>query len=288
MMFKEFFDMICSPDIGFLRYALLVGLLGSISLGITGTLVISRNITSIAGAMAHAVLGGVGFALYANRVWGILWMTPLVGALLGAFVSALLIYAAFLYAHEKEDTVISGVWALGMSVGLLFIAVTPGYVDLQGYLFGNILLLTMYEVKISALLSAVVAGLTIIFYRPLHAMLFDSEFARLRRINVDLLYLLLLILVALTVVLMVNVAGVILLIALLTLPAATAKSFVRHLSMMMILAAIISMSEITLGLFAGYTWDLPIGPGAVIVAVLFYIVSLLLRKLFCKRAVKND
>ena len=274
-MIKEFFDVLFSPDISFLRYALFVGLIGSIPLGITGSFVVSRNITSIAGAMSHAVLGGVGFALYLNRVYAVNWMTPLVGALCGSITAAILIYFASLYAKEKEDTVISGVWALGMSAGLLFIAVTPGYVDLQGYLFGNILLATKPELIITAVLSATVAILTIIFFRPLQAMLFDSEFARLRRINVNVLYFLLLIITALTVVLMVNVAGVILLIALLSLPAATAKCFVRHLSSMMIFGAILSMTEITIGLFAGFTWNLPAGPSAVIVAVIFYIAGLL-------------
>ena len=279
-MIKDFIQMLCSSDVPFLRYALLVGLIGSIPLGITGSFVVSRNITGIAGAMSHAVLGGVGFALYANRVWNIVWLTPFTGALLGALLSAILIYTASLYAKEKEDTVISGVWALGMSLGVLFITATPGYTDLQGYLFGNILLVTQKEIIITAVLSALILLLTIIFFRPLQMLLFDSEFARLRNINVDLLYLLLLILIALTVVLMVNVAGVILLIALLSLPAATAKCYVRHLSTMMFAGAVIAMAEIIIGLFAGYTWDLPVGPASVIAAVLFYVIALLKNRLF--------
>lgn len=287
-MIKEFIQMLFAPDTAFLRNALIVGLLSSIPLGITGSLVVSRNITSIAGAMAHAVLGGVGFALYISRVWGITWLTPLTGALFGALAAALLIYFASLYAKEKEDTVISGVWALGMSVGLLFISATPGYVDLQGYLFGNILLVTAAEIKTTAVLAVAVAVLTVIFFRPLQSMLFDAEFARLRRINVDYLYLLLLVLIALTVVLMVNVAGVILLIALLSLPAAAAKCYVSHLSTMMILGSVLSMSEITLGLFAGYTWDLPVGPAAVIAAVVFYIAGLLKKRVVRLWSRKND
>ena len=77
-MIKEFFDILFSADVPFLRYALFVGLIGSVPLGITGSFVVSRNITGVAGAMSHAVLGGVGFALYANRVWSISWLTPFV------------------------------------------------------------------------------------------------------------------------------------------------------------------------------------------------------------------
>jgi zinc transport system permease protein len=106
--------------------------------------------------------------------------------------------------------------------------------------------------------------------------------------KLQLLYLLLLILIALTVVLMVNTAGVILLIALLTLPAATAKCYARHLSTMMISGTVLAMAEITIGLFAGYSFNLPVGPASVITAVIFYITALLANKLFRHRSKKND
>ena len=270
-MIKEFISVLLDNDISFLRYALLTGLIGSIPLGISGTFVVSRNISAVAGAVSHAVLGGVGLALYLNRVTGLLWATPLLGAMVGAFAAALLIYFASLYAGEKEDTVIAGVWALGMSTGLLFIAKTPGYVDLQGYLFGNILLATKSELYMVSILTIIITTLAMIFFRPLQAML----------------YLLLLILIAMTVVLMVNIAGIILLIALLSLPAATAKCFVRNLSGMMVLAIVLSMTELTLGLYVSFSYDLPTGPLAVLFAVLFYIAGLLKVKFKKLRNRKN-
>lgn len=286
-MFKEFIFVILDKDISFLRYALIAGLLGSIPLGISGSFVVSRNISAIAGAIAHAVLGGVGLALYLNRVMNLSWMTPLAGAMLGAFAAALLIYFASLHAGEKEDTVISAVWALGMSIGLLFIAKTPGYVDLQGYLFGNILLVTKSDLYMVMILSGLVTILTAIFFRPLQTMLFDSEFARLRGINVNALYFLLLLLVAMTVVLMVNIAGIILLIALLSLPAATAKCFVRSLASMMTVAILLAMMELTLGLYVSFSCNLPTGPLAVLIAVIFYIIARVKVKLSKFRNRKN-
>ena len=267
-MTEGFFEILTAPEIPFLRMALLAGLISSIPLGISGTVVVSRNISSIAGAIAHAVLGGVGFALYAGRVWGIVWLSPLAGAFAGAFLAAGLIYLASLYAGEREDTVISGVWALGMSSGLLFIAATPGYVDLQGYLFGNILLATQQEIYLSIIFAFIITLITVIFFRPVQALLFDSEFAVLRGIRVKFLYFLLLLMIASTVVLMVNIAGVILLIALLSLPAATAGNFVRSLASMMTVSVLLAMFEITLGLYASFRWDLPAGPLTVIIAVI--------------------
>lgn len=286
-MFKEFIAVLLDKDISFLRYALAVGLIGSIPLGICGSFVVSRNISAIAGAVSHAILGGVGLALYLNRVVHLSWMTPMTGAMIGAFAAAILIYAASLYAKEKEDTVISGVWALGMSAGLLFIAKTPGYVDLQGYLFGNILLATQSELKMVVILTAIIMLLSIIFFRPLQAMLFDAEFARLRGIKVEMLYLLLLFLIAMTVVLMVNIAGIILLIALLSLPAATAKCFVRSLSAMMTAAVFLSMIDIILGLYISFSYDLPTGPLAVLTAVIFYMIGLLKTKFLKSGSGKN-
>ena len=286
-MTEGFFEILTAPEIPFLRMALLAGLISSIPLGISGTVVVSRNISSIAGAIAHAVLGGVGFALYAGRVWGIVWLSPLAGAFAGAFLAAGLIYLASLYAGEREDTVISGVWALGMSSGLLFIAATPGYVDLQGYLFGNILLATQQEIYLSIIFAFIITLITVIFFRPVQALLFDSEFAVLRGIRVKFLYFLLLLMIASTVVLMVNIAGVILLIALLSLPAATAGNFVRSLASMMTVSVLLAMFEITLGLYASFRWDLPAGPLTVIIAVIFYIVAVLRKKIAVFRRVKN-
>ena len=129
------------PEWMFLRYALLVGALASLSLGVIGTMVVTRRISSLAGASAHAALGGVGVALFLQRVCMWTGFTPMLGAVIGAMAAALLVGVINLCAKEREDTIINVVWALFMSVGLLFLARTPGAIDLQGYLFGNIVLL---------------------------------------------------------------------------------------------------------------------------------------------------
>ena len=164
-----------SPEMSFMRCALLVGLLGGISMGIVGTMVVTRRITSIAGAIAHAVLGGIGAALYMQRVWHVSWAQPLLGAAAGAVTAALLIGLVSLYAREREDTVISAVWAFGMSIGLLFLDRTPGYVDFQGYLFGNILLLSPADVWWTAALDVVILVPTVLFFNQDNCILVQNE-----------------------------------------------------------------------------------------------------------------
>lgn len=262
------------PEMNFMRCALLVGLFGSLSMGVVGTMVVTRRITSIAGAISHAVLGGVGAALFFQRVCGVAWASPLVGAAVGAVASALLIGLVSLYAREREDTVIAVIWALGMSVGLLFLDKTPGYVDFQGYLFGNILLLGQREIWLTLGLDLIILIPTVLFFNNVLALSFDSTFAELRGVRVKLIYLVLLVLTALTIVLMVYIVGIILVIALLTLPAATAGCFAKRLWSMMTLAVVLCWAFVSVGLVGSYYWRLPSGPVIVVIAVGVYLAAL--------------
>ena len=271
-LFRELFR----PEMSFLHLALALGILASPALGVIGTLVVTRRISSIAGAGAHAALGGVGIALYLQRVLLWSWCTATAGAIAGALAAALIVGIVSLTAREREDTVIAVVWALGMSLGLLFLDKTPGYVDLQGFLFGNILLVTKNDIWMTLLLDAVVVIPAVIFYNPLLATCFDGTFAVLRGVKTSLFYLVLLALTALTVVLLINVVGIVLVIALLTLPAAAAGCFTRHLWSMMTVSGILSALFITSGLILSFCFSLPSGPVIVLVAALVYVLSLLI------------
>lgn len=262
------------PEMNFMRCALLVGLFGSLSMGVVGTMVVTRRITSIAGAISHAVLGGVGAALFFQRVCGVAWSSPLIGAAVGAVASALLIGLVSLYAREREDTVIAVIWALGMSVGLLFLDKTPGYVDFQGYLFGNILLLGQREIWLTLGLDLIILVPTVLYFNNVLALSFDNTFAELRGVRVKLIYLVLLVLTALTIVLMVYIVGIILVIALLTLPAATAGCFAKRLWSMMTLAVVLCWAFVSVGLVGSYYWRLPSGPVIVVIAVGVYLIAL--------------
>ncbi|MBO5791597.1 MAG: metal ABC transporter permease [Lentisphaeria bacterium] len=271
----DFFRQLFQPEMSFLHLALALGILASPALGVIGTLVVTKRISSIAGAGAHAALGGVGIALYLQRVLFWSWCTATAGAIAGAMAAALLVGIVSLSAREREDTVIAVVWALGMSLGLLFLDKTPGYVDLQGYLFGNILLVTANDLWMTLALDAIVVIPAVIFYNPLLATCFDGTFAVLRGVRTSLFYLVLLALTALTVVLLINVAGIVLVIALLTLPAATAGCFTRHLWSMMVCSGIFSALFISAGLLLSFYFSLPSGPVIVLAAALVYVISLL-------------
>ncbi|MCA9439162.1 MAG: metal ABC transporter permease [Candidatus Omnitrophica bacterium] len=264
------------PHSIFLQTALATGLFASLACGVVGSFVVTRRITYIAGSVAHCVLGGIGMARYLQTVHGWTAFDPLYGALIAALGSALLIGWVTLRAKEREDTIIGATWAIGMAVGILFITKTPGYNEnLMSYLFGNILLVSRSEVWLIAALDLFILGICGLFYKKLLAICFDEEFARLRGVRVEVYYLLLLCLTALTVVLLTTVVGIILVIALITLPAAIAGIFSRTLFQMMVLGSILCGCFTVGGLAVSYDLDLPPGATIIVLAGSIYLVTIL-------------
>jgi zinc transport system permease protein len=266
----------------FMQNALIGGILASIACGVMGAYVVVKRIGFLAGGIAHAVLGGMGIAYFFGA-------SPIGGALVAAVVAALLIGWVSLRWRQNEDTIIAALWAIGMAIGVLFISQTPGYnVDLMSYLFGNILMASRQDLYLMAGLDAVILLIVLLFYKQFLALSFDEEFARLRGVNVDFFYLLLLVMVALTVVILIQVVGLILVIALLTLPAAIAVLYRHSLSAIMMLATVLGIIFTTGGLALSYAPDLPAGATIILLTGVTYLLSLVTKGLVTRyRSRKN-
>ena len=269
-------DLAASPG---LRYALAVGLLGALAFGVVGSYVVTRRITYIAGAIAHSVLGGVGAVLFWNARQGLEpgeGIDPLWGALVAALFCALIIGFVSLYARQREDTVIGAIWAIGMAVGVLFSFYTPRYTSaLVSYLVGQVSLQAAGDVMLVLILDAIVLGTVLMFYNKFLVVCFDEEYARTRGLRAQFWYVVLLCLTALAVVIMVRLVGIILVIALLTLPAAIAGHFTRRLWQMMALASLLCMAFVASGMWAAYELGetgLPTGPVIIVIAGSAYIL----------------
>jgi len=274
----EFFDAV--QNIPLIRYALLAGIVSSLTFGVVGSFVVTRRIGYIAAAIAHSILGGIGAAIYFSRVYDIPWLTPMIGAVIAALLSALVIGWVSLRAGEREDTIIGAIWAFGMASGLLFIHYAPGKaVSLESFIFGNILLTSRSDVIATVTLGAIILVLVGLFYHKLVAVCFDEEFARLRGVSSDAYYLLLLAITAISMVLMVRVAGIILSLALLVLPAATASRFSRKLWVIILVSIGLTFVYNTGGLALSFELDVPTGPFIVLVASLVYGLSFALKRL---------
>ena len=196
---NAFLQALLNPSYSFLRNALAAALLSSVLFGVLGSIVTVKRIAGLAGAISHAVLGGIGMALYLKAVKILPSITPMAGALLFALIAALIIALVSLKAKQREDTVINAVWAIGMSVGVLFMAKTPGYTDPSSYLFGNILLVSSKDLILLAVLDVLVIILSWRFYPQLIASSFDEEFSRVRGVKTQLVFIIILVITAVSV-----------------------------------------------------------------------------------------
>ncbi len=268
----------------FIQHALIACILSSIGCGIIGTYVVVKRVGFLAGGIAHTVLAGMGIAYFMES-------SPLIGAVIAALIAAISMSFIKLRWKQQEDILVAAFWSVGMAIGILFISRTPGYsVDLMSFLFGNILLVSKSDLLLMAILDIIIVGIVFLFYKQFMAAVFDEEFARIRGIRIEIYYTLLMCMVALTVVLLIQIVGLILVIALLIFPAACAAQFFHSIFKMMLAATVICMFMTISGLTIAFQPDLPAGATIIVVAGISYVISIIfssfLRQLQ-KRSVAN-
>ena len=263
----------------FMQYALIAGLLASVACGIIGVYVVVKRIVFISGGIAHASFGGIGLGYLVGGV------SPIVGAALFALASALGMGLVTRKTKLPEDTSIGIMWATGMALGIIFIGLSPGYApDLFSYLFGNILLVSFSDLILMLVLDAIIVLIVVALYKEFLALSFDEEFSTVVGLPVEKLYLLLLCMVALTVVLLIRVVGIILVIALLTIPATLARQFTYDLRKMMFLAILFGMVFSIGGLWISYETDLASGATIVLLGAAALIAYFGISKLRSRRS----
>ncbi|MDR2150434.1 MAG: metal ABC transporter permease [Spirochaetaceae bacterium] len=271
---SDFWTALVDPAFPFIRNALGAALLSAILFGVLGSLVTVRRIASLAGAISHAVLGGIGMALYLQTTQAVP-LPPLAGALIFAVGAALIIALVAQSAKERQDTVINAIWAIGMSIGVFFMAKTPGYTDPSSYLFGNILLIATSDLVLLGILDALVIVFVWLFYPQIIACSFDEEFAQVRGVPVKAFFLSILIISAVAIVLLQSFVGIIMVIAMLTLPAGIACNLSGSLGSMMVVSCLFSAVFSAGGLIISWLCNAPVGATTVLLAAcVFLLVSI--------------
>lgn len=259
-------------EMEFMQNAITAGLLVSVICGIIGTLVVVNRIVFLAGGVAHAAYGGIGISFY----FGIPYM---IGSLGFSLAAAMIMALVTLKSKQRADTVIGVMWAAGMALGIILLDLTPGYnVDLMSYLFGSILTVPVSELWTMALLGAIVLVAVVFFYNDMLAMSYDEEFAQIRGVPVTALYLLLIGLVAVSVVMVIRVVGLIMVIALLTIPPYIAEKMTHTLKSMMLFASFFGAVFTLTGLWLSYLFDLTSGAAIIMVAAVAFFASLLIQQ----------
>lgn len=257
----------------FVVRSLLGALFASITAGLAGTYIVSRRLVFLSGGITHASFGGIGLGYY-------LGINPVVGAAIFGLGSALGMEYMSARGRMREDSAIGILWALGMAVGIMFIYLTPGYApNLMSYLFGSILTVTNGDLIALGIISAVLILFTALFYRTLLYISFDENYARTFSRHVDLFKYVSVGLTGLAIVLNIRMAGVIMIIALLTIPANIIMLFTRHYLRIIVLSTVVSFLGISAGFAVSWFTNLPTGATIVTVLVLFWILARAFRSL---------
>jgi zinc transport system permease protein len=276
----EFFrDMAVNPC---LVTGLVAGLLASVSCGVIGPYVVTRRIVFLAGAIAHMAVGGIGAALFLATMFPAAfgWFQPIHGAILSALAAAVILGFIHERATERMDTLIGALWAMGMAIGILLIKFTPGYyAELMSYLFGNIAYVSWSDVWLLLLLSVIIVLAVVVFHKRLLAICLDQQQAELQGINVLGANMVLLCLVALTVICLTQIVGLILVIALLSLPAATAAHHVSRMGSMVLVSIVLCALVTTLPRIAVYGSRISPESAIVIAAGGLYLLSVIVSRI---------
>ncbi|MGV8025738.1 MAG: metal ABC transporter permease [Anaerolineaceae bacterium] len=251
----------------FFRNALLAGVLVSIACGIIGTLIIVNRLVFLSGGIAHAAYGGIGIAYFFNQ-------NPVIGAVIFSLLSAFGMGYVQRNTKERSDTVIGVMWAVGMALGIVFLDLSPGYkADLMSYLFGSILAVPSSDLVFMIILDILILLIVALLYKEIVAVSFDEEFATVENVPVSTIFFILFGLIALTVVITMRLVGLIMVIALLTIPPAIAGIFLKDMKKMMVAASLLGMLFSTCGLFLSYYLNLTSGATIILVSGIAYGIA---------------
>jgi zinc transport system permease protein len=260
----------------FMVNAIIASILASIACGIIGTYIVIKRLVFLSGGIAHSAYGGIGLGYLFS-------FNPILGAVGSSILGAVFVSQMRKNKSENEDTLIGIIWAFGMALGVLFIGLSPGYVpDLMSYLFGNILTVSSTEILLMAAADFIIIAVVFLFFNEFQAITFDEEYIKTAGLNVEFYYLILFVLIAVTIVLLIKLVGIILVVALLTIPAAISKFFAKSIFQMMIYSISFGLIFMLFGLLLSYYLNLPSGSAIIILSTIGYFIAYSFKNLLHK------
>ncbi len=255
----------------FFQNALIGSLLASIVCGFIGTYIVTRRLVFISGGITHASFGGIGFGVY-------LGINPILSAMAFAVMCAFGVQWISRKTNVREDSAIALFWTLGMSIGIIFSFLTPGFMtDLSSFLFGNILIIDTADLYLLGLLTVVVVLVFALFFRLIISVAFDRTFALSQQLPVKTTEYVMMALIAITIVSTLRMIGIVLAISLLTIPQMTANLLTFNYKKMIGWSILIGWIDCLLGLMISYTLNVPSGASIIFVGILIYALTRIIK-----------
>jgi ABC-type Mn2+/Zn2+ transport system permease subunit len=253
-------------EYAFMQRALIAAVLVGMVCSVVGTYVVLKKLAFIGAGISHSAFGGVALGY-------LLGVSPIGIAIPFSLATAMAIGWVSRKGRISEDTAIGIFFAGTMALGVLFVGLSTGYnVDLFGYLFGSILSVSSSDIWIILGLGLGVVGVVLLLFKEFFFMSFDEEMAAVSGEPVGWLYFLLLGLIAVTVILSIKIVGIILVAALLVIPAAAAFQLTRGFVRMMLLSVLFGVVSGVAGLFISYYADLASGATIVLTAAAIFLL----------------
>ena len=272
-----------------LKHAILASILASIAAGIMGSYVVIKKISSISGSISHSIIGGIGLSVFLQYKYKLFWFNYSVGAFLVAIFSAFLIGYMHVKHRQKEDSAIAMVWVTGMALGILFLSFVPSYSEhVTHFLFGDIFHIKSFHLYMLVILDVFILLMVPLFYKKFLLVCFDEELATLQNLKTNFLYLFLIVMISISIVVLLQIVGIILIIAILTIPTNTAKIFSKKLYNIMIFSFVFCLFSTLLGTFISYKTKIPAGAVSSLTAISLYFLCLIFTKNFKKLNLKKS
>lgn len=250
----------------FIIKGLLGALFASISAGLAGTYIVSKRMVFLSGGITHASFGGIGIGYFAG-------INPVLGAAVFGILSALGVEYLSVKQKIREDSAIGILWAFGMAIGIIFIYMTPGYTpNLMSYLFGSLLTVTNADIIALGTISVILILYFGIFYRTILYISFDEAYARTYSSWVDIFKYLTTSIIALTIVLNIRMAGVVLVISLLTIPPNIAMLFTRVYFKIVIWSIVAGFIGTSAGYAISFFAGIPVGATIIFTLVVIWVI----------------
>ena len=256
----------------FFQNAIIAGILISIISGIIGTFIVTNKLSGMTGGIAHSTYGGLGIAVF-------LGINPIYGAFIFSILTSMILVYLSLKEYSRIDSIVNILWAFGMAIGIIFIDLTPGYVvNITSFLFGSILSITKTNLIAILILDIFVALFTGLFFNQLIAISFDRSFSKISGINVNLFFTILMLFISISIVFLIQLVGLILVLALLTIPVLIAEKFSNNIKVIILLSIAISLFFNISGLLLSIYLNLTAGAVIILIAIIIYFYIFLIKQ----------
>ncbi len=256
----------------FFQNAIIAGILISIISGIIGTFIVTNKLSGMTGGIAHSTYGGLGIAVF-------LGINPIYGAFIFSILTSMILVYLSLKEYSRIDSIVNILWAFGMAIGIIFIDLTPGYVvNITSFLFGSILSITKTNLIAILILDILVALFTGLFFNQLIAISFDRSFSKISGVNANLFFTILMLFISISIVFLIQLVGLILVLALLTIPVLIAEKFSNNIKVIILLSIAISLFFNISGLLLSIYLNLTAGAVIILIAIIIYFYIFLIKQ----------